>query len=53
MSLLIRELNVTILELVAGYSVVVVMSGTTVYVKEQPMVMQRKTIMFSFVKTVD
>ena len=52
MSLLVQEMNATVLELVAGCSVAAVMSGTTVYVKEQPMVMQRKIIMFLFVKTV-
>ena len=53
MGLLVHETIVTILELVAGCSVAAVISGTTVCVKEQPTVMQRKAIMFLFVKSVD
>ena len=45
-NLLVQERIVIILELVAGYNVVVAMSGTTVCVKEQPTVMQGKKIVF-------
>ena len=57
MGLLVHETIVTILELIAGCSVAAVISGTTVCVKEQPTleptVMQRKAIMFLFVKNAD
>lgn len=53
MSLPVHKGNVTILELVAGSSVAVVMNGTTAFVREQTTRMQRKTIMFLFVTTVN
>ena len=53
MSLLVHKGNVTILELVAGSSVAVAMNGTTAFVREQTTRMQRKTIMFLFVTTVN
>ena len=53
MSLPVHKGKVTILELIAGSSVAVAMNGTTAFMRKQTTRIQRKTIMFLFVITVN
>ena len=53
MSLPVHKGNVTILELIAGFSVAITINGTTTFVRAQTTRMQRKTIMFLFITTVN